>query len=267
VGGEYIDWRTWLPCDRLVFASGSPDPDVDFLDRATASAAGWSWNASSPAASAHGAVYSSAHGSSDAVISALPADSRSAAENISIRQGRWAESWLRNCVAIGDSAVTIEPLEWANLHLVHSQIDRLVSMMPGCDCAPVELAEYNRQSNAEADRVRDFVCLHYVAARRDEPFWKDAASIEPPESLAHSLALFTERGRLPYYEEETFSRDSWLAVLLGQGMVPRRTDPLADVVPADEAARQIAIYGDAVRAFVAAQPRYHEAMSHLGVHA
>jgi tryptophan halogenase len=229
--------------------------------------AGWNWSASSPAESAHGAVYSSAHASSRDAISALPPDSRPAAEEISIRQGRWAEPWLGNCVAIGDSAFTVEPLEWANLHLVHSQIDRLISMMPGRDCAPVELVEYNRQSNAEADRIRDFVCMHYVTARRDEPFWKDAARMEPPDSLAHTLALFTERGRLPYYEEETFSRDSWLAVLLGQGLVPRRTDPLADIVPADEAVRQIASYRDAVRAFVGAQPRYHEAMSHLGLHA
>lgn len=267
VAGEFVDWSGCLPCDRLIFASAAPDSDVEFLDRAAAWASGWSWSASSPAASAHGAAYSSAHASRDQAISALSPDSRSAAEEISIRQGRWAEPWLRNCVAVGDSAVTIEPLEWANLHLVHSHIDRLVSMMPGRDCALVELAEYNRQSNAEADRIRDFICLHYVTATRDEPFWKDAAAIEPPGSLAHSLALFTDRGRLPYYEEETFSRDSWLAVLLGQGVVPRRTDPLADIVPADEAAAQIARYGDAVRSFVAAQPRYQDAMSHLGLNA
>jgi tryptophan halogenase len=135
--------------------------------------------------------------------------------------------------------VTIEPLEWTNLHLVHSQIDRLIDMMPGRECAAVELAEFNRQCAAEADRVRDFICMHYICSRRSEPFWKDAAAVAPPDSLAHTLALFAERGRLPIYEEETFSKDSWLAVLLGQGFQPKRINPLTDVVSSAEAMRAL----------------------------
>ena len=82
-----------------------------------------------------------------------------------IRAGRRAQPWLRNCVAVGDAAVAMEPLEWGNLHLAHSAIDRIVSMMPDRDCGAVELWDYNRQSAAEADRMRDFLVLHYVAAR------------------------------------------------------------------------------------------------------
>ena len=182
---------------------------------------------------------------------------------VNIRAGRWRDIWLRNCVAIGDAAVTVEPLEWANLHLAHSQIDRLISMMPGRDCAPVELGEYNRQCGVEADRVRDFICMHYVTARRDEPFWKDAAAIEPAPSLAHTLALFAERGRLPYYEEETFSRESWAAVLLGQGLIPHRTDPLADSLPLDRVRRELKRYADLIRDVVAAQPNYTDYISNL----
>ena len=180
-----------------------------------------------------------------------------------MRQGCRPEPWLRNCVAIGDAAVTIEPLEWANLHLAHSQIDRMIAMMPGRDCAPVELREYNRQCVSEARRVRDFVCMHYVTARRDEPFWEDVASMEPPASLSHTLALFAERGRLPYYEEETFSRDSWVAVLLGQGFEPRGTDPLADLLSLDEVNRELKRHRDFIRDFAQAQPMYRDYMSSL----
>ncbi len=103
---------------------------------------------------------------------------------ITLRQGRRPQPWLRNCVALGDAATMVEPLEWTNLHLAHSAIDRLVAMMPDRDCAPVEMWDYNRQCAAETDRVRDFLALHYAASRRDEPFWRRMRDTAPPESLA-----------------------------------------------------------------------------------
>jgi tryptophan halogenase len=136
-------------------------------------------------------------------------------------------------------------------------------MMPGPDFAPVELAEYNRQCEAEADRVRDFLALHYLASDRPEPFWREAAAAEPPNSLAHTLALFRERGRLPVYEEETFSRESWLAVLLGQGVIPRRLDPLTDSLPVEEARTAMAGMREAIVAAVAGAPTHGTYLSNL----
>jgi tryptophan halogenase len=188
---------------------------------------GWRWRGSSPDRASIGVAFSSAHAREEDLAGTGVAD---AGDPITLRQGRWDDFWVGNCVAVGDAAASVEPLEWTNLHLAHSQIDRIVAMLPGKDCAAVELGEFNRQCAAEADRVRDFLCLHYVGSQRSEPFWKDAASIAPPDSLAHTLSQFAQRGRLPYYEEETFARDSWLAVLLGQGFEPLRVDPLADLV-------------------------------------
>lgn len=150
----------------------------------------------------------------------------------------------------------IEPLEWTNLHLAHSAIDRIVAMMPGRDCAPVEIAEFNRQGAAEAARVRDFAGLHYAASRRPEPFWREVATVKPPPSLGHTLTQFRERGRLPFYEEETFGRDSWLAVLLGQGVIPRRADPLIDAVPPVQSDDAMASFRDALAQAVVRAPTH-----------
>ena len=243
VEGQFEEWSEWLPCDRITLTEGPPLPDAISLDRVAATADGWRWTASSTASSLSGQVYSSAYASGD-----------EADEPIALRQGRWRDMFARNCVAIGDAAVSVEPLEWTNLHLAHSQIDRLIAMMPGRDCAPVELAEFNRQCGQEADRIRDFLCLHYVCSQRPEPFWKDAAAISPPPSLAHTLSLFNERGRLPYYEEETFTRDSWLAVMLGQGVRPRRVDPMTDLVPREDAERAMATIAQSAQSFDVTQP-------------
>ncbi len=229
---RFEDWSQWLPCDRVRFATGPGSADPPSLDTAATHAAGWAWQSQSRASGSRGLVYASAHLGEDEAEAMLPDSSA-----LGLRPGRRSQPWFRNCVAVGDAAVTIDPLEWINLHLAHSALDRLVAKMPDRDWSPVELWDYNRECAAEADRARDFAVLHYVTASRGEPFWRDAAAAAPPASLAHSLALFRDRGRLPIYEEETFTRHSWTSVLLGQGVMPRRVDPLIDVVPPEQSER------------------------------
>ncbi len=252
------DWRRWLPCDRVLFAHGPAPADPPPLDRVTALGAGWRWSASSPARTSHGLAYPTAQ-----VTDAKAARQLRVATGIepgeapvAVAAGTRPKPWLRNCVAIGDAATVMEPLEWCNLHLAHSAIDRLVAMLPDRDCAAVEIADYNRQTLAEAERVRDFLALHYLAASRDEPFWREQRRVEPPASLAHTLALFRERGRLPFYEEETFARDSWLAVLIGQGVFPARVDPLVGATPIGEVRLAMAAMRAAIAAALPSVPTH-----------
>jgi tryptophan halogenase len=78
--------------------------------------------------------------------------------------------------------------------------------------------------------------------------------------------MFAERGRLPFHEEETFSRDSWLAVLLGQGVIPRRIDPLADSISESEADQVMAGIRDSIAASIGAQPTHSAYLRHLSGH-
>jgi len=226
-------WRDHFVADRVQLLSDEATGEPKELDSVIAFAGGWRWETQSGSTTTKGVVYSSAHLADEDARDLIGGEG----EQFTLEPGRLAQPWVRNCVAIGDAALSIEPLEWTNLHLAHSAIDRLVAMMPDRDCNPVELWDYNRQVNAEADRVRDFVLLHYAISDRAEPFWQEAAVRTMPASLQHTLTQWRERGRLPFYEEETFSRDSWAAVLIGQGAMPRRTDPLLDSVPLIESKR------------------------------
>ena len=262
---DFEPWARWLPCDRLLLAETPPPSDPPALDTVTALPAGWRWRAASPVRTAHGLVYASAH-LGDAEAAAALRDAAGAEPGgppARIRAGRRPEPWRGNCVAIGDAAVAMEPLEWGNLHLAHSAIDRIVAMMPDRDFGAVELWDYNRQAGAEADRMRDFLVLHYAASRRSEPFWQAAAAVEPPASLAHTLSLFRERGRLPIHEEETFSRDSWLAVLLGQGVIPERTDPLIETLSPAVADQAMAKLRETIAAIVPTLPSHADYLRNL----
>jgi len=263
LGDDFEDWSRWLPCDRILIGEGPPPAEPPALDEVETVDAGWKWKASSPRAISVGMAYASAFFDADAAVRELSRSGVRVGDPIALRQGRRSDPWLRNCVAIGAAAGSLEPLEWTNLHLVHSAVDRIVSMMPGRDCAPIELSECNRQCRVEAERVRDFICLHYVTSRRDGLFWEAARQIEPPPSLAHSLALFRERGRLPFYEEETFSRDSWLAVLFGQGEIPGRVDPLSDLVAPDMANGALSRLREMIATAVSAQPSHETYLRNL----
>ena len=245
------DWRRWLPCDRVLFGEPAPGAEPSPLDEANAWSAGWRWTSHGARARTQGVVYASDHASDEDAARLLDAP---AGPPLPIAAGNRPEPWRGNCVAIGEAATVIEPLEWTNLHLAHSAIDRLIAMLPDADCAAVEAADYNRQAVAEAGRVRDFVALHYAVAKRDDPFWRERATAPLPDTLAHTLALFRERGRLPFYEEETFARDSWLAVLFGQGELPRRVDPLVRSAPDQPARRFMTDWHAAIAAAAPSHP-------------
>jgi tryptophan halogenase len=252
------DWSRWFPCDQVLFAAATPAPSPPLYDRVEAQPAGWFWQGSSHAARSLGMVYSARHWSGASPEEELARRGATLIDTAPVlfEPGCRSEPWLRNCLAIGDAEVSIEPLEWTNLHLAHSAIDRMIASLPDSQCAPVELAHYNRQARDEMIRVRDFLLLHYAASGRGEPFWCEARAVDWPDSLARTLSLFRARGRLPFHEEETFVPDSWLSVLLGQGVLPARIDPLIEELPLAHSIRIVTAAHAAIRTILPRLPHH-----------
>ena len=250
--GRRIDWSHWLPCDRVVVGAAAPDPALPAYDSIAATASGWRAEAS---ARTHrtltAAGVGDAGGTFDAVLSRR------------FVQGRRAAAWTGNVVAIGEAAVVLEPLASVSIHLAHAHIDRIIACLPGRDFAAVEIADYNRQTADEADRLRDFTLLHYATSDRPEPRWRDIAASVLPPALDHDLKLFRARGRLPVHDGESFTLDSWLAVLIGQGVVPQRLDPLAANAPRAGVAAALAAMRSDCAAAAARAPMHRDYLARL----
>ena len=214
----FESWESWLPCDRLLLAT-APAADAALSDTVSAADFGWRWRDRDFHALAYAAALTD-----DAAATAKFGQRE--IEPIRLRPGRRPRPWIRNVVAIGDASIAVDPLESTNLHLAQSAIRQILDLLPSRDCLDIEIGEYNRRSAQQAMRVRDFLALHYLrAGRTDGPFWQALKDRPLPLSLAHTLDQFETRGRLPFFEEETFDRDSWLAVLFGLGIRPRATHP------------------------------------------
>ena len=98
--------------------------------------------------------------------------------------------------------------------------------------------EYNRLSIVEYERIRDFIVLHYhVTRRQDTPFWRSCRAMDIPDSLRHRLDLFRETGRVFRVPNELFAENSWIQVMLGQGIEPQQHHPVADLMGDEELSR------------------------------
>ena len=131
-------------------------------------------------------------------------------------------------------------MESTSIHLVQHAVQKLLALFPGPGISPVERDEFNRAMVNGYEPIRDFIILHYHATRRTGPFWDHVRTMELPDTLKHKIDLFSEHGRVFRYDNELFDIPSWVAVMLGQGVVPAGADPLLDSMPEPEVLRAIA---------------------------
>jgi tryptophan 7-halogenase len=251
LGSAWEDWTQWLPCDRAWAVPCARSADFTPYTRSTAQKGGWTWRIPLQHRTGNGHVFSTQFVSEDeahaTLLGQLDAPALMDPRLLRFRAGRRVEAWKRNCVGIGLASGFLEPLESTSLFLIQKGIQDMLRLLPtphdlhgGSEIDERLGGEYNRLSDALYKRIRDFLILHYVVNRRTgEPLWDHVRAYPLPESLTHKLELFAARGHVPYFKDGFFSRDSWLAVLIGQGLTPRTHDPLADSIPREELATKL----------------------------
>jgi tryptophan 7-halogenase len=138
-------------------------------------------------------------------------------------------------LAVGLSSGFMEPLESTSIHLIQSAISRFLSVLPGGPVEPSIVAEFNKQSDFEVTRIRDFLILHYKANERvGEPFWERCRAMTLPDTLAEKIELFRAGAYIHREHEELFTEVGWLQVLVGQGIEPRSWNRIADAIPPEQ---------------------------------
>jgi len=241
MGVAWHDWSEWLPCDRALAVPCERVEPLTPYTRATAQTGGWTWRIPLQHRTGNGHVFSSRFCSEeqarDTLLGALDAPALAEPRLLRFQAGRRARAWEGNCVAIGLAGGFLEPLESTSIFLIQAAVTDLANLMPvrGGGVDPRLAAEFNRLFEIHYDRTRDFIVLHYTANRRvGEPLWDHVRGMALPDSLAHKIALFEASAAAPDYKLGLFSRDSWLAVFEGQGVLPRGYNRLADRIPLAE---------------------------------
>jgi tryptophan halogenase len=234
LGVEHEDWSHWLFNDSAIAVQTESVRDPIPYTRSIGDNAGWQWRIPLRHRVGNGIVFSSRYTDDDTarqrLLDTVEGTVLTEPRVIRFTPGQRREAWRGNCVAVGLSSGFLEPLESTNIHLIQRSVIRLLQTFPQT-IVQADIDEFNRQAAAEITHIRDFVILHYhVTDRRDTPYWTACAEMDIPPSLRHRIDLFRETARVFRDGNELFAENSWIQVMLGQGILPRRYHPAADLM-------------------------------------
>jgi tryptophan 7-halogenase len=222
--GDREDWSAWLPSDRMWSGFGPAAPDPAPVTQTVATSEGWSWRAPLAQATMVGHVFSSRFTDEARAFAALQASEpalRSEPVLTRFSAGRRRKFWQRNCVALGASAVELEPLAGASLHIAQIGLGTLIELFPLTRASTVEADEYNRLMAEHADALRDFTLAHYRAGpAQPGGFWAATRATSAPARLADKLEHYAASGRINLLDHESFEETDWAWLLLGSGCRP-----------------------------------------------
>ena len=238
LGVGFESWSNWLPCDRAVVQACDNSEPLLSHTRSTADKYGWRWRIPLQHRIGNGYVYCSDFLSDEdagtRLTSTLDGTPHAVPSVLKFTAGCRHRLWERNCIAIGLAAGFLEPLESTSIHFIQMGIATLMALFPDKSFSPVEAEIYNRHMRQAYLKTRDFLILHYKATEReDTPFWRHCRSELIPDSLQEKIELFRSKGRVLPDLDDLFTTNSWVAVLMGQGVVPMDYDPLVDTLPSE----------------------------------
>ena len=269
LGSAFESWSHWLPCDRAIAIPCEAASPAAPLTRATAKPYGWMWRIPLQHRVGNGHVYSSGFlddaSAETALIEQIEGAPLAQPNRLRFAAGKRSQHWKQNCVAIGLSAGFLEPLESTSIHLIQLAIGRLIELFPTREIDAADAAEFNRLMDVEYERIRDFLILHYCATQRDDtPFWDYCRTMALPDSLSEKIELFRERGVVAPYRDGMFLEPSWVAVYVGQNIVPATANPMSERLPEDQLSNAFARLAADIDRAAGSMPPHRQFIDSIG---
>lgn len=236
---NFESWKQWLPFNKLMTASAPRLSPVPAFSQISAFREGWLGIYPLMDKTALVAAYNSEHLKDQDVAQTMSALSSMRIEGDAvvspISPGTRLKHWIGNCVAVGDTAVNLDPLDAVHLRMLHVGLSYLITLFPTDRHDMKEAGLYNEKMASYATGLRDFQISHYKLNRRyDQILWDTSREMEIPETLARKLRLFESRGIVAIEENETFHEENWISIFTGHHLIPKSWDPQVDKIPEQE---------------------------------
>jgi tryptophan halogenase len=240
----FESWAEWLPCDRMLAASAPRLPRLPAFSQISAFHGGWVGLFPLQSRTAVVTVYNSSSAADSeiaelaAVVARVPISGEAVVSEL--RPGMQRSPWIGNCVAVGEAAIAVDPIDAAGLQVTHGCISHLMTLFPATAEESPEAEAYNQVVRLFGANIRDFQAAHYLFNRRfDEPMWDRVREAAAPPSLKRKANMFRARALLPLNDEESFHEQIWASLLVGCGITPDGYDPRIDAVSDENHIRKV----------------------------
>lgn len=256
----FEDWSHYLPANSAVAVQTQSSRDPVPYTRAIAHESGWRWQIPLQHRTGNGFVYASSFLEDDAAIAlltrAVEGEMITDPRIIRFTTGMRKTAWNKNVIAMGLSSGFVEPLESTSIHLFKTAVTRLIQLFPFGGVTSALTDRYNQVFRAEMESVRDFIIAHYHVTQRTEALWEYCRNMAIPDSLMHRLSLFEQQGHAFQGSDDLFRVDSWVQVLMGQGIMPQNHHPVAALMPPGRLEEAMMNVGQGIKMAVGQMPAH-----------
>jgi len=224
----FVSFKSSLYCDRAVVGGWDrgEEPIKPYTTAETMNA-GWCWQIDHERRINRGYVYASSFISDSAAEEEFRVKNPkvSATRIVKFVTGRYQRGWVKNVVAIGNSAGFVEPLESTGLGAICGAAQALAETLLDSDRSPTPTmqAQYNKRHALSWDSIRRFLAIHYkFNSRLNTTFWQECRAHGDLAGAEEIVDYYRENGPSliwrhtllePGYQ---FPMEGWLSMLVGQ---------------------------------------------------
>ncbi|MEZ5946254.1 MAG: tryptophan 7-halogenase [Hyphomonas sp.] len=169
--------------------------------------------------------------------------------------------WVGKCVSIGASAFGLLPFGDVEMSLIVRGVETLLELLPDEGRLAVAGQEYNRRMMMAYHRTRDVQVMAFALAARP---WRTAEAAMSDQNRIR-LEQFRSRGRVVTFDEECLAPAEWVSFMIGLGVVPERTDPVAESVAQEVAAQRLRSVSAHIAALAERYPSQRDYLAEAGV--
>ena len=227
-------WSHWLPVDHIMVASAPALSSLPSYSQISAFKDGWFGIYPLSDRTAINFAYSSGGTTPEKMAELASVYTGMPIVNVTdtpFSAAARKKTWIGNCIALGSTAVSLEPLDAVHLHPLHIGLSLLRELFPNDKNYMPEADLYNKKFFDFMENIRDFQIAHYHLNKRyDDPLWGYVRNMDIPDSLKNKIELFAARGVVSMNDNETFLSENWMALLVGQKLDTKTYDPRVDLL-------------------------------------
>lgn len=226
----FVPYTDTLFCDKAVIGgwARSVEPIRPYTISETMDS-GWCWQIEHRNQINRGYVYASSFISDDAAEAEFRQRNPLVDETriVRFRSGRMQRAWVKNVIAIGNSAGFVEPLEATAIAAICSTAKAAAETL-AASCGgftETQRQQFNAYNARSWDTIADFLAVHYkFNTKLSSPFWEACAADVDLRGAAPIVDYYRQNGpdstwRLTLEDPVCrFRLDGYYTLLLGQGV-------------------------------------------------